>query len=199
MVLHKIKVLLTDRTSIRHLRVVISLLRKVDINRDINNLQTINKIKAISNHKVTLHSKARIDLRQIINSPEGTNSFLRIISKAILSLATRQIKEGISNRKAISSLHKAIRLSKQATKATRLNPASRLKVHRILMPHHIHSPDNLGNLQINNRLILRMISMVRMALSLLQAHKTRTQHLFQPRHSLTQIKPHRFKDSLPAL
>jgi hypothetical protein len=167
--LHKVKVLLTDRTrtNIRRPRVVISLLRKVDISRDINNLQTINKIKAISNRKVTRHSKARIDLRQIINSLEGINSFPRIISKAILSLATRQIKGGISNRRAISNLHKAIRLSKQATKATHLNPASRLKVHRILMPHHIHSPDNLGNLQINNRLILRMISMVRMAPSLL--------------------------------
>lgn len=198
MVLHKIKALLTDRTSTRHLRVVIRLLRKVDISRDINNLQTINKTKAISNHKVTRHSKSRISLRQIINSLEGTNS-LRIISKAILSLVTRQIKEGISNRKGISNLHKAIRLSKQATKAIHLNPASRLKVHLILVPHHIHSPDNLGNLQINNRLILRMTSMVRMALSLLQTHKTRTQHLFQPRHCLTQIKAHRLKDSLPAL
>jgi len=179
--------------------VVISHLRKVDISRDINSLQTINKPKAISNHKVTRHSKARINLRQIINSLEDTNSLLRIISKAILSLVTRQIKEGISNRKAISNLHKAIHLSKQVTKAIRLNPASRLKVRLILMPHHIHSPDNLGNLQINTRLILRMISMVRTALNPLQTHKTRTQHLFQPRHSLTQIKPHRLKDNLPVL
>ena len=198
MVLHKIKALLTDRTSTRHRRVVISHLRKVDISRDINSLQTINKPKAISNHKVTRHSKARINLRQIINSLEDSNS-LRIISKAILSLVTRQIKEGISNRKAISNLRKAIRLSKQVTKAIRLNPASHLKVHLILMPHHIHSPDNLGSLQINNRLILRMINMVRTTLSLLQTHKTRTQHLFQPRHSLTQIKSQRLKDNLPAL
>lgn len=185
MALPKTKALLMDRTNIRRNRVAISLLRRPDISKGINSLQTTNRVQAISNHKVIRHSQARINLRQTTNSLGGTSSLHRTISKAILNLATHPIREDISSRKAISNLHKATHLSKQATKAIRPNPASRLKVHLTLMLHHILSPDSLGSLQTNNHLILRAISMVRMDLSRSQMRRIPTQHPSQPQSSLT--------------